>query len=89
MPKRKALKWLTPLSFVVETTGNLRSPLVTLGDAAAMIADDLPDSYRSNPHWAEAADLLMKAAETADSVDVDNATQQLMLALYEEGWLEG
>jgi hypothetical protein len=88
MPKRKALKWLTPLSFVVETTGNLRSPLVTLGDAGAMIADDLPDDYQSRPHWAEAAELLMKAAATGADLDVDNATQQLILALSDEGWLK-
>ena len=42
---------------------------------------------QARPHWDFAAELLLKAAETRESDDIEAATAQMERALRVEGWL--
>jgi hypothetical protein len=39
------------------------------------------------PHWDFVAELLLKAAQTQDELDIEMATAQMERALRVEGWL--
>ena len=59
--------------------------LATLGDAARFVGWMSP-SRKARPHWRYAVELLLKAAETRKSSDIEAATAQIERALRVEGW---
>ena len=42
---------------------------------------------QSRPHWDFAAELLLRAAQTREEDDIEEATAQMERALRVEGWL--
>jgi hypothetical protein len=74
------------LTRVIEPTGGPGAELATLEDAARFVG--LMKSWRqSRPHWDFAAELLLRAAQTREEEDIEDATAQMERALRVEGWL--
>jgi len=73
--------WITPKS------GPMRG-MATLIDANHALSRDLPSGYLKRIHWFEVANLLVQAAETGREEDVRIATDELLRAIEEEGWME-
>jgi len=61
--------------------------LRTLRDACTMVLDGVPEAKQLRPEWQHAAKLLMAAAESGKSDDVEAATKQIELALLLNGLL--
>jgi hypothetical protein len=74
------------LTRTIEPTGGPCSELATLADAARFVGRMRP-FRQARPHWDFAAELLLKAAETRESDDIEAATAQMERALRVEGWL--
>jgi hypothetical protein len=72
--------WITPKS------GPLRG-MSTLIDANHALSNDLPNGYLKRPHWLDVGKLLAQAAETGNDEDVQIATDELLRAIEEEGWM--
>jgi len=76
------------LSHAIRTNGGaLRPEADNLGDALDMIDEDVPDSFRERPHWRQARNQIIEAAETGSQADIYEATARLVTALQIEGWL--
>jgi hypothetical protein len=74
------------LTRTIEPTSGPGVALATLEDAARFVALLRP-FRQARPHWDFAAELLLKAAETSESDDIEAATAQMERALRVEGWL--
>jgi hypothetical protein len=61
--------------------------LRTVGEAIAMIEQDVPPQTIEQLHWIAARDKLHAARETQKPRDIEEATLQLCSALEREGWL--
>src|SRR5215204_2212507 len=71
-----------PLRRPVRTKGGgLRIEPKTLGDALDMIDEEVPDSIRKRPHWRQARNQIIEAAETGSQADIYEATARLVTAL--------
>src|SRR5829696_3449271 len=77
------------LSHAIRTNGGaLRPEADNLGDALDMIDEDLPDFLRARPHWRQARNQIIEAAETGSQADIYEATARLVTALQIEGFLD-
>ena len=74
-----------PLAQPITLTRGPCSHLVTLMDAAILIADIEP-FRQARPVWDRAAEMILVAAETRKLEDVAEATRQVMVALEKENW---
>jgi hypothetical protein len=74
------------LTRTIEPTGGPAIELATLADAARFVGQ-MKSWRQARPHWDFAAELLLKAAETRESDDIEAATAQMERALRVEGWL--
>ena len=74
------------LTRTIEPTGRPGIELATLADAARFVGQ-MKSWRQARPHWDFAAELLLKAAETRESDDIEAATAQMERALRVEGWL--
>jgi len=74
------------LTRTIEPIGGPGIELATLADAARFVGQIKP-WRQARPHWDFAAELLLKAAETKESDDIEAATAQMERALRVEGWL--
>jgi hypothetical protein len=74
------------LTRVIEPTGGPGVELVTLEDAARFVGM-LKPRRQAWPHWDFAAELLLKAAQTQKTADIEAATAQMERALRRDGWL--
>jgi hypothetical protein len=72
--------WITPKS------GPMRG-MSTLIDANHALSKDLPTGYLKRPHWRDAGNLVAQAAETGSDDDVQLATDELLRAIEQEGWM--
>lgn len=72
--------WITPKS------GPMRG-MATLIDANHALSRDLPNGYLKRIHWFDVANLLVQAAESGREEDVRIATDELLRAVEEEGWM--
>jgi len=88
--KPELMNFDKPLSRPVRTSGSggLRIEPKTLGDALDMIDEEVPDILRERPHWRRARNQIIDAAETGSQADIYEATVQLSIALYFEGWVD-
>ena len=59
----------------------------TLLDANQALMNDLPKGFMRRPHWLAAASLLVRAAESGRESDIELATDVLLKAIEEEGWM--
>ena len=73
--------WITPKS------GPMRG-MATLIDANHALSRDLPSGYLKRVHWTDVANLLVQAAESGHDDDVRIATDELLRAVEQEGWME-
>ena len=73
--------WITPKS------GPMRG-MTTLIDANHALSRDLPSGYLKRVHWVDVANLLVQAAESGRDEDVRIATDELLRAVEQEGWME-
>jgi hypothetical protein len=81
------LYWQKPLGFRISPkSGPLRS-MDTLLDANQALLNDLPKGYMRRAHWLAAASLLVRAAESGGDHDVELATDVLLKAIEQEGWM--
>jgi hypothetical protein len=82
------MNWELQLARPVRTRhSGLPEVLRTLGDAADMIDEQLPESLRLRPVWQQVKDMLVTAAEMRTAQDVETATALLERALADEGSL--
>ena len=81
-----AANFKVALTRTIEPTGGPGIELATLADAARFVGQMKP-WRQARPHWDFAAELLLKAAETRESDDIEAATAQMERALRVEGWL--
>jgi hypothetical protein len=72
--------WITPKS------GPMRG-MATLIDANHALSRDLPIGYLKRIHWFDVANLLVQAAESGREEDVRVATDELLRAVEQEGWM--
>jgi len=82
----KAHDFKLALTRVIDPTGGPGAELGTLEDAARFVGLMRP-WRQARPHWEYAAELLLKAAETGKTVDIEAATAQMERALRVDGWL--
>jgi hypothetical protein len=81
------LHWNLPLTyFITPKSGPLRG-LRTLIDANRAILYDLPAALRKQSHWLSAAKLLVSASESGDRTMISAATDALVVAIENEGWM--
>jgi hypothetical protein len=73
--------WITPKS------GPMRG-MATLIDANHALSRDLPSGYLKRVHWTDVANLLVQAAESGHEEDVRIATDELLRAVEQEGWMD-
>jgi hypothetical protein len=73
--------WITPKS------GPMRG-MTTLIDANHALSRDLPSGYLKLVHWVDVANLLVQAAESGRDEDVRIATDELLRAVEQEGWMD-
>jgi len=82
------MNWDLQLARPVHTRhSGLPEVLRTLGDAADMIDEQLPENLRLRPVWQQVKDMLVTAAEMRTAQDVETATALLERALASEGSL--
>jgi hypothetical protein len=82
------MNWELQLARPVRTRHSaLPEVLRTLGDAADMIDEHLPENLRLRPEWQQVKDMLVTAAEKRAAKDVETATALLERALEGEGCL--
>ena len=74
------------LTRTIEPTAGPAVELATMADAVRFIALMRP-FRQARPHWDFAAELLLKAAQTRQKLDIEMATAQMERALRVEGWL--
>jgi len=81
------MHWHEELAFrIARKSGPLRV-MNTLLDANRAITQDLPTGYLKRPHWLEAGQALMKAADSGERADIAVATELLVQAVDHEGWM--
>jgi hypothetical protein len=81
------LYWQHPLAFRISPkSGPLRS-MDTLLDANQALLNDLPKGFMRRSHWLAAASLLVRAAESGTAHDIEIATDVLLNAVENEGWM--
>jgi len=73
--------WITPKS------GPMRG-MATLIDVNHALSRDLPSGYLKRVHWVDVANLLVQAAESGRDEDVRIATDELLRAVEQEGWMD-
>jgi hypothetical protein len=73
--------WITPKS------GPMRG-MATLIDANHALSRDLPSGYLKRVHWVDVANRLVQAAESGRDDDVRIATDELLRAVEQEGWMD-
>jgi hypothetical protein len=73
--------WITPKS------GPMRG-MTTLIDANHALSRDLPSGYLKRVQWVDVANLLVQAAESGRDEDVRIATDELLRAVEQEGWMD-
>ncbi len=77
-----------PLARMLVTRhSRLPRQLRTVGDALAMIENDIPRDVVERPHWIAARDRLHAARESESARDIEDATIEVENALKREGWL--
>jgi hypothetical protein len=79
--------WDTFLTFVITPKSGPLRKLVRLHDVRQALIADLPPGYLKRAHWLRAGQALVTAAETGKSRDVERASEAIVAALDEEGWL--
>ena len=60
----------------------------TLLDANRALTNDLPAGYLRQRKWLETGKTLVEAAESGSDAKIRNATEKLLAAIAEEGWME-
>jgi hypothetical protein len=82
-----SMHWNKDLAyFITPKSGPMRG-METLIDANHALSQDLPNGYLKRPHWVDAAYLVVQAAETGREHDVQVATDELLRAIEQEGWM--
>jgi hypothetical protein len=72
--------------FITPKSGPMRG-MSRLIDANHALSKDLPTGYRKRRHWLDAGRLVAQAAETGNDKDVQFATDELLRAIEQEGWM--
>jgi hypothetical protein len=79
--------WDKPLVFMITPKSGPMRSMTTLLDANQALLNDLPKGFLRRAHWLAAGNLLVKAAETGDDDDIQEATDELLRAIEAEGWM--
>jgi hypothetical protein len=81
------MHWNKELAYyITPKSGPMRS-MEKLIDANHALSQDLPSGYLKRPHWVDAAYSVVQAAETGQECDVHAATEELVRAIEQEGWM--
>jgi len=78
--------WDEPLTYVITPKSGPLRKMVSLLDANRALTGELPKGYLKRAHWLRAGQVLMTAAETGVSRDIEWAFEAIVAALAEEGW---
>ena len=82
------MHWQSRLAFrITPKSGPVRS-METLLDANRALTNDLPAGYLRRHKWLETGKTLVEAAESGSSATIREATEKLLAAIEEEGWME-
>jgi hypothetical protein len=80
--------WMRKLCYpIVPLSGPLR-PNRTLGEARATLVERLPTHCRTLPCWERAMALLIVAGRSGRKDDIRAASEQMLRALDQQGWLK-
>jgi hypothetical protein len=72
--------------FVTPKWGPIRC-MRTLADARRALIEDLPRALRKDARWLEAGWAVLRAADTGVSADIELATEAVVAAVAQQGWL--
>jgi hypothetical protein len=81
------LYWQKPLRFRISPKSGPMRGMDSLLDANQALLHDLPKGFLRRPQWLAAGNLLVKAAESGDDADIEEATDLLLKAIDSEGWM--
>jgi hypothetical protein len=80
--------WHKPLAFRIAPKSGPMRVMETLLDANRAITSDLARGSLKQCHWREVATLLLLAAETGGEQEIEWATERLLGAVVEQGWMD-
>src|SRR3954471_14878744 len=79
--------WTKELAYTITPKSGPMRGMETLIDANHALSQDLPLAYLRRRHWLDAGTLVVQAAETGAEEDVQIATEVLVRAIEQEGWM--
>jgi hypothetical protein len=79
--------WTKKLSYTITPKSGPVRRLDSLLDANHALSKDLPRGYLHRAHWLAAGNSILQAAESGAAKDIAAATEELLRALEQEGWM--
>jgi hypothetical protein len=81
------LHWHMHLAYKIAPKSGPMRVMETLLDANQGLLNDLPKGSLRLPQWRAAGQSLARASETGDQADIQEATDLLVRAIEQEGWM--
>jgi hypothetical protein len=79
--------WIKELSYTIAPKSGPMRKMETLLDANRALSKDLPFGYLRRKHWLAAGECIVSAAESGTEKDIQAATDAMLKALEQEGWM--
>jgi hypothetical protein len=81
------MHWTEQLAYTITPKSGPLRGMETLLDANRAISEDLPRGFSKRHHWFSAGMLLVRASITGSGADIQKATDAVLMALENEGWM--
>jgi hypothetical protein len=81
------MHWNKELAYFISPKSGPMRGMVKLIDANHALSQDLPQGFLKRSHWTDAAYRVVQAAETGRDRDVQAATDEMLRAIEQEGWM--
>jgi len=81
------MHWEKRLAYTITPKSGPMRSMETLLDANRALSTDLPRGYLRHRKWLDTGKLLVEAAEIGSDQIIQEATEQLLSAIEDEGWM--
>jgi hypothetical protein len=81
------MHWDKELAYTIMPKSGPMRGMETLIDANHALSKDLPLAFLRRRHWLDAGNRVVQAATTGADEDVQLATEELVRAIEQEGWM--
>ena len=81
------MHWEKRLAYTITPKSGPMRSMETLLDANRALSTDLPRGYLRHRKWLDTGKLLVEAAEIGSDQIIHEATEQLLSAIEDEGWM--